>query len=156
MVGREGRRQRGLNPAVPRRDAVVLRILDTLASDPVLTAASVSERLGVSPAAAHRAPADLAELGTLGRTKDPRGRLICWTADRRLALVARTEHSNRVGAEDTKDRGPKCAPPTADFTRTSLARIKLPGRVPFGFHGSWSGRDRFEESPAVLSGQSRA
>ena len=50
------RRNRGLSPAVPRRDAVVLRILDTLASEPVLTAESVSIRLSASPAAAHRAP----------------------------------------------------------------------------------------------------
>ena len=39
----------------------------------------------------------LAEAGILGRTKDQRGRLICWTADRHLALVALTERSNRVG-----------------------------------------------------------
>lgn len=82
------RRGRGLQPAAPRRDAVVLRILETLASDPVLTAETASTRLEVSPAAAHRALTELAELGILGRTKDPRGRLICWTADRHLALVA--------------------------------------------------------------------
>ncbi len=85
------RRGRGVNPAAPRRDAVLLRILDTLASDPVLTAESVSVRLSASPQAAHRALAELANAGILGRTKDQRGRLICWTADRHLALVALTE-----------------------------------------------------------------
>lgn len=104
------RRDRGLNPAVPRRDAVVLRILDTLASDPVLTAESVSKRLAVSPAAAHRALTELAEAGILGRTKDQRGRLVCWTADRHLALVALTERSNRVGGDDTQGRKPRLGP----------------------------------------------
>lgn len=105
------RRERGLSPAAPRRDAVVLRILDTLGSDPVLTAESVSARLAVSPAAAHRALTELAEAGILARTKDPRGRLICWTADRHLALVAFTERSNRVGAGDTREHRPRLGPP---------------------------------------------
>lgn len=95
------RRDHGVSPAVPRRDAVVLRVLDTLASEPVLTAETVSTRLHASPQAAHRALTELAEAGILGRTKDPRGRLVCWTADRHLALVALTERSDRVGGEDT-------------------------------------------------------
>lgn len=77
-------RNRRASPAVPRRDTVVLRILDTLASDPVLTAESVSTRLEVSPAAAHRALTELAAAGILGRGKE-RGRLVCWPADRHLA-----------------------------------------------------------------------
>ncbi|MDR7329871.1 carotenoid oxygenase family protein [Corynebacterium guangdongense] len=48
-----------------------------------------------------------------------------------------------------------CIYSTEDFTRTPLARIKLPGRVPFGFHGSWSGRDRIEESLQVLAAESK-
>lgn len=44
-----------------------------------------------------------------------------------------------------------CIYDTAEFGATPLARIKLPGRVPFGFHGSWSGRDRIEESLQVLA-----
>ncbi|MFT4232024.1 MAG: winged helix-turn-helix domain-containing protein, partial [Leucobacter sp.] len=107
----------GLNPAVPRRDAVVLRILDTLASDPVLTAESVSTRLAVSPAAAHRALTELAEAGILGRTKDQRGRLVCWTADRHLALVALTERSNRVGGGDTQGRKPRLGPALPDVNQ---------------------------------------
>src|SRR6218665_2288331 len=113
------RRPRDASPAVPRRDAVVLRILDTLASDPVLTAESVSTRLGVSPAAAHRAPPELAEAGILNRAKE-RGRLVCWTADRHLALVALTERSNRVGAEDTRNRRPARGPALPDLTRYGL------------------------------------
>jgi Fic family protein len=111
------RRGAGRNPAVPRRDAVVLRILDTLASDPVLTAESVALRLSVSPAAAHRALTELAEADILGRTKDQRGRLICWTADRHLALVALTERSNRVGGEATRNRSPRLGPPRPDGSR---------------------------------------
>ncbi|MGO1183888.1 MAG: Fic family protein [Micrococcaceae bacterium] len=111
------RDERGLKPAVPRRDAVVLRIIDTLASDPVLTAESVSRRLSVSPAAAHRALTELAESGILGRTKDQRGRLVCWTADRHLALVALTERSNRVGGEDTRNRTPRLGPARPDVSQ---------------------------------------
>ena len=105
------RRERGANPAAPRRDAVVLRILDTLASDPALTVDSVSTRLSVSPQAAHRALTELADADVLGRTKDQRGRLVCWTADRHLALVALTERSNRVGGEDTRNRKPRLGAP---------------------------------------------
>lgn len=106
----EFRDSRGLRPAVPRRDAAVVRILEALASDPVLTAESVSTRMGVSPAAAHRALTQLAEAGILGRAKEG-GRLICWTADRHLALVALSERSNRVGGEDTRGRHPRLGPP---------------------------------------------
>jgi len=67
-----------------RDELVAFRILDTLASDPVLTAESASTRLGVSPAAAHRALTELADAGILGRAKE-KGRLVCWTADRHLA-----------------------------------------------------------------------
>ena len=116
------RRDRGLNPAVPRRDAVVLRILGTLASDPVLTAESVSTRLAVSPAAAHRALTELAEAGILGRTKDQRGRLVCWTADRHLALVALTERSNRVGGGDTQGRKPRLGPALPDVSQFGARR----------------------------------
>lgn len=104
------RREHGRSPAAPRRDAAVLRILDVLASEPVLTAEGVSTRLSVSLAAAHRALTELAEAGILGRTKDQKGRLVCWTADRHLALVALTERSNRVGGEDTRGRRPRRGP----------------------------------------------
>ncbi|WP_066904831.1 Fic family protein [Millisia brevis] len=105
------RQTKGLRPAAPRRDAVVLRILDGLAAHPVVTAESVVDRFEVSPAAAHRALTELAEAGILGRTKDQKGRLICWTADRHLALVALTERSNRVGGADTRERAPRLGPP---------------------------------------------
>ena len=121
------RRERGLSPAVPRRDAVVLRILDTLASDPVLTAESVSTRLSVSPAAAHRALTELADAGILGRAKE-KGRLVCWTADRHLALVTLTERSNRVGGGDTKDRKPRLGPALPDPSRFGAGRSPRPVR----------------------------
>ena len=107
---RQHRADLGLSPAAPRSDAVVLRILDTLAGEPVVTAESVSTRLDVSPAAAHRALAQLADAGILGRSKDQKGRLICWTADRHLDLVALTERSNRVGGGDTRLRKPRLGP----------------------------------------------
>ncbi|AVG23203.1 Fic family protein [Pontimonas salivibrio] len=82
------RNHRGTRPAIPRSDAAVRRILHTLASHPVVTVGSVSSRLAISEQAAHRALTELAELGVLRRTKNQRGRLICWTADEYLELVA--------------------------------------------------------------------
>lgn len=116
------RREQGRLPAVPRRDAVVLRVLDTLASNPVLTTDSVVHRFGGSPAAAHRALTELGEAGILGRTKDQKGRLICWTADRHLALVALTERSNRVGGADTRNRTPRLGPPEPDPAQVGILR----------------------------------
>ncbi|MFF2273933.1 Fic family protein [Agromyces sp. NPDC058136] len=104
------RSARGQNPAAPRRGAVVLRILEGLATEPVLTVESAARRHAVSTTAAHRALVELADAGILGRTKDQRGRLICWTADQHLALVALTERSNRVGAGDTAGRRPRLGP----------------------------------------------
>ncbi|QEO13227.1 Fic family protein [Agromyces intestinalis] len=114
----EFRRASGRTPAVPRRDAVARRILVGLAAEPVLTVESVAMQHGVSTAAAHRALVELADAGILGRSKDQRGRLICWTADRHLDLVALTERSNRVGAGDTGHRRPRLGPPVPE-RRTS-------------------------------------
>ena len=105
------RRARGASPAKPRSDAVVLRILSALATDPVLTIETAARTHGVSTAAAHRALVELAEAGILSRTKDHKGKVICWTADRHLGLVALTERSNRVGAGDTEVRRPHLGPP---------------------------------------------
>jgi Fic family protein len=116
------RRSQGKSPAHPRRDALVLRILDLLPREPVLSAESVVARLHASPAAAHRALTELAEAGILWRTKDQRGRLICWTADRYLALVALTERSNRVGAADTLTRAPRLGPPAPEIERVGRLR----------------------------------
>lgn len=108
------RRENGLSPAAPRSDALIVRILDTLAAEPVLTTSGVADRLGASPAAASRALTQLADAGILGRTKDQKGRLVAWTADRHLALVALTERSNRVGGGDTSDRTPRLGPAAPD------------------------------------------
>lgn len=107
----ESRRARGASPAVPRSDAVVLKVLGDLAAEPVQTIDHVATCHGVSKAAAQRALAELADAGVLGRNKDQKGRLICWTADRHLALVSLTERSNRVGGGDTRDRAPRLGPP---------------------------------------------
>lgn len=116
------RREQGISPATPRSDAVVLRILDALATDPVLTIETVAGRHGVSAAASHRALVELAEAGVLGRNKDQKGKLICWTADRHLALVGLTERSNRVGAEYAEQSRPRKGPPVPAIDQTGLLR----------------------------------
>ena len=105
------RQEQGISPAKPRSDAVILRILARLAVEPVLTVETVTVRHGVSHAAAHRALVELAEAGILGRNKDHKGKLICWSADRHLGLVGFTERSNRVGAGDTGNNRPRLGPP---------------------------------------------
>jgi Fic family protein len=125
------RTERGLSPAAPRSDSVVLRILGSLATEPVVTVESAAARRKVSTGAAHRALVELADAGVLGRSKDGRGRLICWTADRHLALVALTERSNRVGAADTAHRRPLQGPPRPDldlFAQAVGRDAEAPGR----------------------------
>ena len=110
------REQEGLAPVRPRSDAVVLRILDRLATDPVLTIDSAARTHGVSKVAAQRALTQLADAGILHRNKDQKGRLVCWTADRHLALVALTERSNRVGGGDTIAQRPPRGPSVPDVS----------------------------------------
>lgn len=116
------REEQGISPAKPRSDAVALRILDRLATDPVLTIETVAVRHDVSTAAAHRALVGLAEAGILGRNKDQKGTLICWTADRHLALVGLTERSNRAGARDTGHRRPRLGPPVPAIEQIGVLR----------------------------------
>jgi Fic family protein len=112
----------GISPAKPRSDAVVLRILDTLATDPVLTIDTVAARHNVSTVAAFRALVELADAGILSRNKDQKGKLICWTADRHLALVGLTERSNRVGGGDTGHRRPRLGPPAPAVEQIGVLR----------------------------------
>ncbi|MCI4659721.1 Fic family protein [Cryobacterium zhongshanensis] len=118
------RRQHELSPVVPRSDAVVLKILKTLAAEPVLTIETVATRHNVSTAAAHRALVQLADAGILGRNKDQKGRLVCWTADQHLALVSLTERSNRVGAGDTEHAKPRLGPAAPAVGRVGALRTK--------------------------------
>ncbi|GHF00962.1 hypothetical protein GCM10014715_66460 [Streptomyces spiralis] len=37
----------------------------------------------------------------------------------------------------------------ADVSRTPLVRVKLPSRVPFGFHGSWAEHDVLDRAIAA-------
>jgi len=113
----ESRRSRGINPAMPRRDALVLKILANLSSEPVLTVDGVAERWEASSSAAHRGLVELAEAGILARTKDRKGRLLCFTSDAHLALVALTERSNRVGGIDTSVRAPGRGPSLPEVAR---------------------------------------
>ncbi|MCJ1697148.1 Fic family protein [Rathayibacter caricis] len=108
------RAEAGLSPARPRKDAVVLRILDRLAIDPVLTAETAARNHGVSTVAAHGALAQLSAAGILSRNKDHKGRLFCWTADEHLAHVALTERSNRIGGGDTINEAPRHGPARPD------------------------------------------
>jgi len=119
------RQEQGISPVTPRRDAVILRMLDILATEPVLTIETVAARHQVSPAAAHRALVELAEARILGRNKDQKGKLICWTADRHLALVALTERSNRIGAGATEHHRPRRGPAAPDPRQTGLLRPKV-------------------------------
>ena len=118
----EWRRSQGLSPAAPRRGAVVLRILDRLATDPVLTSATVAQAHNVSTVAAHTALTQLGQAGVLTLNKDQKGKLFCWTADRHLGLVALTERSNRVGGADTADGRPRLGPPPLDVAVTGHLR----------------------------------
>lgn len=110
----EWRTRQQLSPARPRRDAVALRILGRLATEPVLTADSVATAHGVSNVAAHKALTQLGDAGVLSRNTDHKGRVVCWSADRHLALVALTERSNRVGGADTAGRTPPRVPDAPD------------------------------------------
>ncbi|MDN6122981.1 MAG: Fic family protein [Brevibacterium sp.] len=91
----EHRRTIGKSPAQPRSGAVILKILDRLAREPVLTIESVSAEHGVTRAAAHRALGELAEAGILRKTKNHKGKIICHSADQHLAYVELTEASHR-------------------------------------------------------------
>lgn len=116
------RASQSITPATPRSDAVVLNILGALANDPVVTVEKVAAQYAVSTAAAHRALVQLADAGILGRTKDHKGKLICWTADRHLALVSLTERSNRIGAGDTGHGGPRLGPPAPAVEQHGVLR----------------------------------
>lgn len=116
------RTAQGKIPVRPRRDSVVLRILDRLASEPVWSVQTAAQHLDVSTASAHRGLAELADAGILSRNKDQRGRLICWSADRHLALVSLTERSNRVGGGDTAVTRPRGGPPPPDSEHVGRIR----------------------------------
>lgn len=85
------RRSIGKSPVQPRSGSVILKILDRLAREPVITIDSVATEHGVTPAAAHRALVELAEAGILRKTKNHKGKIVCYSADRHLAYVELTE-----------------------------------------------------------------
>lgn len=89
------RQERGKSPARPRSDSTILKIVEGLAREPVLTIDSVTTEHRVSPAAAHRALVELSEAGILRRTTNHKGKIVCFTADRHLAYVELTESQNR-------------------------------------------------------------
>lgn len=81
------RRAIGKSPAQPRSGSVILKILKRLAQEPVMTINSVSAEHGVARAAAHRALVELVDAGILRKTKNHKGKIICYTADRHLAYM---------------------------------------------------------------------
>jgi Fic family protein len=113
-----------IKPAIPRSDAVVLRLLENLATEPVLTIDTAAARHRVSVAAANRALLQLAAAGVLTRNKDQKGQLTCWTADKHLGLVALTERSNRVGAGDTGHGKPQRGPAAPAIGQVGLPRAE--------------------------------
>ncbi len=109
------RRSVGRNPVAPRSDSVVKRVLEGLSGTPVLTREGVAHQFECSSTAAFNALTELADAGVLSRKKDPHGRLLCWTSDWHLDLVAHVERSNRVGAGDTAIQRPRLGPPAPAF-----------------------------------------
>ncbi|HCG56864.1 MULTISPECIES: Fic family protein [Brevibacterium] len=89
------RQEQGKSPARPRANSTILKILDGLAREPVLTIDSVATEHGVSRAAAYRALVELTGAGILRRTTNHKGKIVCFTADRHLAYVELTESNNR-------------------------------------------------------------
>lgn len=91
----EHRREIGKSPIHPRAGSVILKILDCLAREPVITIDSVAVEHGVSRAAAHRALVELAEAGILRKTKNHKGKIVCYSADQHLAYVELPEANHR-------------------------------------------------------------
>lgn len=109
----------GLTPVRPRTDAVVWSILGILAEAPVVTAATVSERFGVSRVAAGRALGQLQDARVLKRVKDQHGNTVAFTSDAHLGLVALVGRRNLAGGRDTAVVQPRRAPaaPADDVVR---------------------------------------
>ncbi|WP_040795165.1 Fic family protein [Nocardia higoensis] len=122
----EHRRRQGTSPALPRRDAVATKILADLSTHPVLTTESAATRYDVSTVAAHRALTELADAGVLGRSKNHKGKIVCYTADDHLGLTALAERANRVGADDTDHRRPDLGPPAPAVDRFGRLRADSP------------------------------
>lgn len=107
----EFRSEQGRSPVWPRAGSVILKVLQNLGAEPVLTVDGVHERHSVSRAAAHRALLELEDAGVLQRVKNHKGSLVCWTADRYLNLASFAERGNRVAGADTSIVQPKDGPP---------------------------------------------
>ncbi|MEU1521776.1 Fic family protein [Nocardia rhamnosiphila] len=122
----EYRRRQGTSPALPRRDAVAMKILADLSTHPALTTESAATRYGVSTVAAHRALAELSDAGILVRSKNHKGKIMCYTADAHLALTALAERANRVGSGDTDHRRPDQGPPAPDLDHLGRLRPDPP------------------------------
>ncbi|WP_152345896.1 Fic family protein [Brevibacterium sp. CFH 10365] len=91
----EYRRSIGKSPTQPRSGSVILKILERLAQEPVVTIDSVSAEHGVTRAAAHRALVELADAGILRKTKNHKGKIVCYSADRHLDYVELVESRHR-------------------------------------------------------------
>ena len=83
----EHRRIAGKSPAQPRADAIVLKLLSELAVHPVLTVKSAALAHAVSEPAAYKALLELESAGIMQRSKDHKGKLLCFTSDEHLRLI---------------------------------------------------------------------
>ena len=61
----------------------------------MITIDSAAVEHGVSRAAAHRALVELAEAGILRKTKNHKGKIVCYSADQHLAYVELPEANHR-------------------------------------------------------------
>ncbi|WP_406432397.1 carotenoid oxygenase family protein [Streptomyces sp. NBC_00631] len=51
--------------------------------------------------------------------------------------------------------GPGLIDHATDLGRTPLARVRLPSRVPFGFHGNWADHATLDRAVATLTAVAR-
>ncbi|NLT25883.1 MAG: Fic family protein [Microbacteriaceae bacterium] len=88
------RRARGYSPAAPRRDAVILRVLENLSRHPVLTLEPIAAETGAARGAASRAVDELTRAGVLTRIGNHKGATVGWSADQYLALAGLTSRGD--------------------------------------------------------------
>jgi Fic family protein len=89
--------------ARPRPEATVLRIIQGLASEPVMTTKGVADRFGVSTVAADNALKELTAAGIVSKQKH-KGAVVCYASDEHLAIVSLAERRLFAGGWDTAQR----------------------------------------------------
>ncbi|WP_328391871.1 hypothetical protein [Nocardia sp. NBC_00416] len=103
-----------------------MKILADFSAHPVFTTESAATRYGVSAVAAHRALTELADAGALGRSKNHKGKIVCYTADAHRGLSVLVERADRAGASDADHRRPDQGPPAPAVDRFGRLRADSP------------------------------